>query len=190
MRQPANLNILVPCSNVGALQSFLVRLGFASQETERHREPYTGPCKKISVYVCAGTKKRIEVAAITRAPILHGLLAASGTAAMNALTGTSIYSFYGDLTMRGISIGTPSTLAIPKEFFEERNLTYYSVAGDMQQPCGLACPGILRRVRGSRGIAIFEWDDAGPNQPLFEDDSLEWRIGHVCRNPLCTYFGK
>lgn len=141
------------------------------------------------IFVNSSTNVRVEISEVNRSSVLFGLLAGSGTASMNALTATAIYSFYGRLTMKGINLETLFSPADAILFYNTRNLQHEKGTIGFAEPCGMACPGILRRVRGSRGIIKFIWNDVGPGQFPLEHEPYEWRIGYRCWNTYCPYYG-
>lgn len=125
----------------------------------------------------------------TTASVLKIILDGHSTASMTVLTGTTFISFYPHLTLSNRAISgftTPSRLQIQHTADWGIALSDPTLSICHFSRCGeYDCPGILRRVRGLRGIGLLHWKS---NDRMLDDVSeseIGWRLGPFCRNYLC-----
>ncbi|KAJ7130160.1 hypothetical protein C8R44DRAFT_871998 [Mycena epipterygia] len=71
---------------------------------------------------------------------------------------------------------------------------------ECRTPCGAACIGLQRRLRGGKGIGFVRWRDLRPAEPLARDlyapqtmsharYHMGWSFSKPCENYHCDYFG-
>ncbi|KAF8068628.1 hypothetical protein FPV67DRAFT_1668704 [Lyophyllum atratum] len=123
--------------------------------------------------------------------VLPLVLTAPCTAVMNAVTATKVYMFYPTLTLDGL--GTVHA-HWPQDYLAE----YYGHQGihlrrrdefTPGEPCSYDCPGVMRRVRGDKNIAVVTWNGTGADASghALETDRFAWTLGGRCTNPNCRY---
>lgn len=183
------LDIIVPHRKSFTIRNFLVREGYQLKSNLRPNRVEAGPCRRYAVFKSTSTGCQANVAETNGPSVLTCILGWAHTAFMNAITPMAIYSFYPSYTSSGITLEATHSPPDPVVFYRNMGLEFYPSAGDLSQPCGIACPQVYRRVRGGRGILQFCWNDmvARDVSPL-ETHELDWWLGSIRDNESCTYF--
>lgn len=183
------LDIILPHRKSYALRNLLVREGYQLELNIHPNRVDAGPCRRYALFKSKSTGRQVNVAETHGPSVLTCILGGSHTAFMNALTPTSIYSFYPSYTSSATTFGATHLPPDPVQFYRNMGLEFYPSVGDLSKPCGIACPQVYRRVRGSRGVLQFCWNDECSRDvfPL-ETHELDWRLGSICDNEMCTYY--
>lgn len=179
--QPRNLNLAVPWRRAKAMAQFLRSIGFARIQDytipfrwyhliRRHQKFKKDGCPNI--FISEGYHD-------SALPIILGT---SSTATMNAITSTTYYSFYPDLTrLREVVSNWRGAVEGEYQKYKDRGYIFHDHAPRLDQfRCGQGCGLEARRVRGRRGIGVFEWQDKTTDSYRFDEDPIIWQLGESC----------
>ncbi|KAF6747084.1 hypothetical protein DFP72DRAFT_854771 [Ephemerocybe angulata] len=205
---PFDLNVILAHDREDPLNSFLYRLGYQSSVEEPVKELCGNSVDRVEVYR-RGTGADIQriTALVSKEEAISVLLRSPFTGQMNALTSTTLGSYYPRLTFRNESLSL--------EGFDQSTLpasvrpptfALYPDNSHWSNPCGIYCPATWRKTRNDRGLALYRWSahpqaESPPQfwgrpavsdvqqEHLWTADLLSWKLCHRCANPNCPNMG-
>lgn len=189
---PQSLTVVVPRKEGRAFLELFRALGYVLLNVEMSgKKAREEGCLRVCALRHNRNKTSITLAESFTHSIFPPVLCRSTTAAMNIVTGSTIYSMYPVLTSknraleayRGASVATIIDLFL-KRVLCARDTNAY------REPCGLACPGILRRTRGLCGVGRVRWIDGDvyeSGSDYVEGLSYQWSLSHGCVNEWCPF---
>lgn len=188
--QPTSgLAIVVPLGSSQSIRRHIIKSGYKLHSNVKLSRTLAGPCKSYTVFNSLHSLHCVTISESEDGSVLSHILGAPHTAWMNALTPTQIVSFYPYFTTANITLEAKHSPLDPVQFYGDMGLKFYQSVADLNCPCGIACPEVYRRVRGSRGVLSFDWDTERPQDLLpLASHSVDWRLGAHCINELCTFF--
>lgn len=184
--EPRNLNLVVPWQEVRTMGDFLRSIGYAKDSDCRIPFRWYHLVRRHLKFCKAGHLDIFlsESYDETAMPIILGT---STTAMMNALTSTTYYSFYPNMTSRQEVVPNwPGPIAGDKDKFKARGYKFFDYApraGTSQ--CGQGCTLEARRVRGRRGIGVLTWSTSHENSAKLDEDPIVWQLGEECPYRHC-----
>ncbi|KAJ7130149.1 hypothetical protein C8R44DRAFT_871986 [Mycena epipterygia] len=157
--------------------------------------------------------RRITLTSSRSTSIFRLFFAAPNTHQMVAMSGRELITPYADMTSQQIATQgwaqqgwkqeqptTPFINSLPKHSPFPGSVDLVRSTEHWYEPCGRACPGVLRAATGLDGIAHWEWNKAKapeenpvPRYRVAENrllrelglSNVHWRTGGACRNFYC-----
>ncbi|KAF6752797.1 hypothetical protein DFP72DRAFT_849572 [Ephemerocybe angulata] len=202
--KPFDLNVALGHDREDPMNSFLSRLGFQSTVQDPVKEICGDSVGRVEVYrKRIGTKVVQITALVSKAEALSVVLRSPFTGQMNALTSTTIGSYYPRLMFRNESLclegfdlsKLPPTIRPP-------TFALFPDNSHWTNACGVYCPATWRKTYNDRGLARYRWSvrsqTAGPaplwgmppdvdprHEQLWKGELLSWKMRRRCANPHC-----
>ena len=183
--RPGNLNIAVPAGQGRYLTELL------SSKPFYRRPPVSDEGRDGRAWTRAWNIGLVSAPIIVvesrDSTVLPVILCAQTTAQMVAFSPRRIYCFHASLTLASTAVlGTSTKLKRLVRTHATKGVTILDTR-TWTFPCGSACSGLFRRVRGRRDMRVVTWNDNA--QELFALDCVEykWSLSNPCFNVHCPF---
>lgn len=188
---PDTLDIIVPSGRRDAVEVLMKRHGFQGERKTQTRDKAK---TNRALYLFSGQANDagVNITESNDDGVIKPILNCGNTAMMNMLTPYSITSFYPKLTSQGKTLLGPRWKTVDEEDIireSKYDLSASICTRFWEKPCGYeVCPAIGRRVRGLRGIAVWNWDGGDCETHVLHDAHVRWAVNKFCYNMACPNF--
>jgi hypothetical protein len=182
--RPGNLNIAVPAGRGRHLTELL-----SSKPFHRRTRPAFDEQREERAWTKAWNVGSVSAPIIVvesrDSTVLPVILCARTTAQMVAISARRIYCFHASLTLASTAVlGSSSRLKRQVRVHAAKGMTILDTQ-TWTSPCGSACSGLSRRIRGRRDMGVVTWDDEAQELFALDQAQYKWSLSNPCFNVHC-----